>query len=242
MFENDIELKRLASEDFSSYKGILSLGSSEDILTPSDIAGYRVDSNEDYNNLLSSYEEEGSGIFGLRRIVDGEIVGILAARHRNDEASIGVFVGKPYRNFQYATTSIEEALSALDAEKVKSVSFEVPSKDKRAVFLAEHFTETKAVQNDDLVVYKVDLAKHKEEYIPRMVGLEIEGELCDVISALADLEKSPERDEQIRDKIAAFCADHPDVNGKAIVAKISSVLSGRRDDIGKQIAEEDIEK
>ena len=109
MFENDIELKRLASEDFSSYKGILSLGSSEDILTPSDIAGYRVDSNEDYNNLLSSYEEEGSGIFGLRRIVDGEIVGILAARQRNDEASIGVFVGKPYRNFQYATTSIEEA-------------------------------------------------------------------------------------------------------------------------------------
>ena len=142
MFENDIELKRLASEDFSSYKGILSLGSSEDILTPSDIAGYRVDSNEDYNNLLSSYEEEGSGIFGLRRIVDGEIVGILAARQRNDEASIGVFVGKPYRNFQYATTSIEEALSALDAEKVKSAAIKKGEKLKaKATELVEYAKE-----------------------------------------------------------------------------------------------------
>ncbi len=238
MFANEIELKRFKSEDFSSYQSILNLGSSEDILSPTDIAGYKVASSDDYEKLLSAYSEEGNGIFALRRIVDGETVGWLAEKKRNNEASIGVFVGKPYRNFQYATTSIEEALEAIDPSKVKSVSFEVPTRDKKAVYLAEHFTKDKAIANGNLAVYKVDVKKHKSEYIPRMVGLELEHDLCTRIGAMFEMSKSPERDDMIKTEIASFIADHPNVNGRAIISKIGVVLGNKKEELERLKPEE----
>lgn len=242
MYENEIKLRRLTNDDYEQYMAIASQGGKEDILSAKDIIGFPIESREDFETALWHYEEDGNGMFAVAKTGSGDMVGVLSQKQRNDEASIGVFIGSPFRNFQYATTAIEDALGALDEKRIKTVSFEVPQKDKRAVYLAEHFTDKKAVENGNLVVYNVPLQKHKDEYIPRMVGLEIELDLCNRLSAMADMEKTPQRDEMIKDEIVGFCADHPGVSNKAIVSKVIKVLGDRRRDLGITSPDEEQEK
>ena len=242
MYENEINLRRLTNDDYELFASIASQRGEYDILSPADIVGFPIETRDDFENALFHYEEDGNGMFALTKSKDGEIVGILSEKKRNDEASIGVFVAAPHRNSQYATTAIEEAIEMLDEKVIKNVAFEVPQKDKRAVYLAEHFTNERKVENGNLIVYNVSLQKHRDEYIPRMVGLEIELDLCSRVSAMAEMQKSQERDDMIKDTIVEFCANHPNVNNKAILSKVFRVIGKKKDEVGKIMEDSEPER
>jgi hypothetical protein len=71
-----------------------------------------------------------------------------------------------------------------------------------------------------------------------MVGLELEDDLCTRIGAMFEMSKSPERDDMIKTEIASFIADHPNVNGRAIISKIGAVLGNKKEELERLKPEE----